>query len=202
MVDQADEPEDDDIDDEDEDFDDDDEVDDDDDDHGLDGEALLDALEARAKQFEADVVIPHCSVCKRPCCALTDVVLDLSFTEAAGLYAIGTNKKKDFDARLPPAIKKQGASYYAHGSPCPAYDVEGHRCEVYDTPKKPRGCSDFPIYSDGDGVTADLRCEAVFAARETLLPLLQKAVGDVVIVHEDEDEQFPDFFVHFSIEPA
>ncbi len=199
MVDQADEPDDDDIDD--------DELDSDDDDEefedgGVDGDALLDALEARAKKFEADVVIPHCSVCKRPCCALTDVVLDLSFTEAAGLYAIGTNKKKDFDANLPAAIKKQGPRYYAHGTPCPAYDVEGHRCEVYETPKKPRGCSDFPIYSDGDGVTADLRCEAVFAARESLQPLLQAAVGDDVIVHEDEDEQFPDFFVHFSIEPV
>jgi Fe-S-cluster containining protein len=175
--------------------------DNDNDDFGDDGEAMLDALEARAKKFEADVVIPHCAVCKRPCCALTDLVLDLSFVEASGLYRIGA-KKKAFDADLPPAIKKQQAHYFAHGTPCPAYDVAGHRCEVYDTERKPRGCSEFPIYADGDGVTADLRCEAVAAALTTLQPMLQAAVGPGGIVHEDIDEAFPDFFVHFSIEPS
>ena len=175
----------------------------------LDGDALLDALEARAKAFEAEVVIPHCAVCKRPCCALTDVVLDLSFSEVSGLYSIGTGKtsmrkplpKNEFDRALPKTVKRQGNNYYAHGAPCPAYDVAGHSCTVYATPKKPRGCSDFPIYADGDGVTADLRCEAVAAARAALQPLLQVAVGDDVVVNEDADDAFPDFFVHFTIEP-
>lgn len=175
----------------------------------IDADALLDAFEARATAFQNDVVIPHCSVCSRPCCALTDVVLDLSFTEVHTLYRIGgrttAKNKREFDQRLPPTVRRQDGRYYAHGEPCPAYDVTGHACTVYGTPKKPQGCSDFPLYADGDGLTADLRCEAIAAARTQLQPLLQQAVDDVaagaVVVVEEADDAFPDFFVRFVLEP-
>jgi hypothetical protein len=120
-------------------------------------------------------------------------VLDLSFVEVKALYRI-TSSKKVFDDALPSTIRAQGGRYYAHGAPCPAFDTASHRCGVYATTTKPRGCSDFPVYEDGDAVTVDLRCEA---ARAHLgdLRLRLAAAG---FADEQVDDAFPDTFVSFT----
>lgn len=155
----------------------------------------LRALLQAAKAFEADVVVPHCVRCARPCCGLSDVVLELSFAQTQRLYSI-TSSKKDFDAALPSMIKKQGDRYYAHGEPCPAYGAD-KRCGVYSTSTKPQSCSDFPVYDDGDAVTADLRCEAV---RDNLAELRKRlravAAGRLV---EERDPDHPDTFLSFVL---
>ncbi len=148
--------------------------------------------------FQREHVIPHCPQCSRPCCALTDVVLDLSFAEVKGLYRI-TSSKKDFDRALPSSIRTQGGRYYAHGSPCPAFDTTAQTCRVYATSTKPVGCSDFPVYEDGDAVTVDLRCEA---AREQLPALRARLVEVVGAVDERRDADFPDTFVSFTTRSA
>ncbi len=149
-------------------------------------------LLAVAKAWERDVVLPHCPQCTRPCCALTDVVLDLSFAEAQALYRI---TKKD---PLPQQLRKQRGRYYAHGARCPAFD-DDHRCRVYHTPHKPQGCSDFPLYDDDGELVADLRCEAVrdnvTALEDALLAALDAGQAlDVV-----EDREFADTFLRFVI---
>ena len=144
--------------------------------------------------FQREHVIPHCTQCSRPCCALTDVVLDLTFAEVKGLYRI-TSSKKDFDRALPPSIRSQRGRYYAHGSPCPAFDTSAQTCGVYGTTTKPQGCSDFPVYEDGDAVTVDLRCEAV---REHLPALRARLVEAAGAVDERRDVDFPDTFVSFT----
>lgn len=144
--------------------------------------------------FQREHVIPHCARCSRPCCALTDVVLDLSFAEVKGLYRI-TSAKRDFDRALPSSIRTQGGRYYAHGAPCPAFDTTAQTCRVYGTATKPEGCSDFPVYEDGDAVTVDLRCEA---AREHLAVLRERLAAAVGDVDEARDADFPDVFVSFT----
>jgi Fe-S-cluster containining protein len=144
--------------------------------------------------FQREVVIPHCPQCVRPCCALTDVVLDLSFAEVRGLYQI-TSSRRDFDRALPSSIRTQNGRYYAHGAPCPAFHTTTHSCRVYGTRTKPRGCSDFPVYEDGDVVTVDLRCEAARSHLSVLRAELAHALGDV---DERRDADFPDTFVTFG----
>ncbi|MDP2341706.1 MAG: YkgJ family cysteine cluster protein [Deltaproteobacteria bacterium] len=151
-----------------------------------------------AKAFEADVVVPHCCACERPCCGLTDVVLELSFPQVQALYSI-TKKKREFDAALPSMIRRQGDRYYAHGEPCPAYETKTQLCKVYATSTKPQSCSDFPVYDDGDAVTADLRCEAVRDQLEGLRARL-RAVAPGRIV-EERDPDHPDTFISFLIKP-
>ena len=160
------------------------------------------ALLQAAKAFEADVVVPHCPACSRPCCGLSDVVLELSFPQEQRLYAI-TRPQKDFDAALPPMIRKQGGAYFAHGAACPAFDTHSHRCGVYGTDAKPQSCSDFPVYDDGDAVTADLRCEAVRTNLEQLRARLAAVVavsgGQLV---EERDPDHADTFVSFLQRPS
>ena len=135
--------------------------------------------------FQREHVIPHCPQCSRPCCALTDVVLDLSFAEVKGLYRI-TSSKKDFDRALPSSIRTQGGRYYAHGSPCPAFDTTAQTCRVYATSTKPVGCSDFPVYEDGDAVTEDdthADTAAVTEAEPEKQPLSE---GEAVAVAQTE----------------
>jgi Fe-S-cluster containining protein len=169
-------------------------------------------LVARAKQWERDVVIPHCAACTKPCCALTDVVLDLSPAEAETLYRITKATQT-----LPPSVRAQGGRYFAHGAPCPAFSVSAQRCSIYDTGRKPRGCDDFPVYEDDDGLTADTRCEAVaahladleealFAALvpgETLAIARRDPAGNNVEDDEDDDDDNnddDDVFVRFRVE--
>ncbi len=144
--------------------------------------------------FQRERVIPHCPRCSRPCCALTDVVLDLSFAQVQGLYQIASSKKA-FDRALPPSIRTQGGRYYAHGAPCPAFDTAAQSCRVYGTATKPQGCSDFPVYEDGEAVTVDLRCEA---ARAHLPALRERLVAAVGALDERPDDEFPDTFVTFT----
>ncbi len=152
-----------------------------------------------AKAFEADVVVPHCSVCTRPCCGLSDVVLELSFPQAQQLYSI-TKSKKEFDRALPSTIRKQHDRYYAHGEPCPAYETTTKRCSVYATSTKPQSCSDFPVYDDNDAVTADLRCESVRDQLPMLRTRLRAIVGDRLI--ETRDVDHPEIFVSFTLRAA
>jgi Fe-S-cluster containining protein len=121
-------------------------------------------LTTALKDHQDRVIIPHCPSCSRPCCRLTDLVLDLDWTEVQTLYRIGSSKRA-FDAKLrdgsgPTSIRAQDGRYFAHGEPCPAYGAD-QRCGVYNTKAKPIGCSDFPVYIDGDVVVADKRCEAL-----------------------------------------
>ena len=152
------------------------------------------ALLRAARAFEQDVVIPHCVACARPCCGLSDVVLELNFQQVQALYKI-EKPKKAFDRALPTSIKKQGDRYYAHGEPCPAYDLTTKPCGVYGSDLKPQECSDFPVYSDGDVVTADLRCEALRAGLDDLRKRLRAADDSVV---EERDGAFPDTFLTFT----
>jgi Fe-S-cluster containining protein len=156
-------------------------------------------LSAAAKAWERDVVIPHCRQCSRPCCALTDVVLDLSPREVQTLYRIGPSTKAQ---DLPSTIRRQGQRFFAHGQPCPAFDTDSHRCGVYDTDEKPSGCSDFPVYADGDGITADRRCEAVKANLAGLEDALVEALDDGATLTVATDPDFPDTFVFFQVEAA
>jgi Fe-S-cluster containining protein len=120
-------------------------------------------LRAAVDDHQARVIIPHCAVCTKPCCALDELVLELDWRRARTLYQIkGT--RSAFDQRVhegsgPPELKEARGLYYAHSKPCPAY--VDRKCAVYGTDIKPPGCSDFPLYVDGDAVTADRRCEAV-----------------------------------------
>ena len=156
-------------------------------------------MRAAAHAFERDVVIPHCASCSRPCCGLTDVVLELSFQQVDALYQIG-KPQKDFDRALPSMIKKQGDRYYAHGAACPAFNTADHRCRVYETKTKPQECSDFPVYDDDDVITADRRCEAVDANLADLRRRLRAAVSDpALLVDEEPDGEFPELFVTFAI---
>ena len=136
-------------------------------------------LVAAARLYQEQVVIPHCAVCSRPCCKLDELVLDLDWPRVRALYQI-TSSRKAFNAALPTNIKEERGTYYAHGQPCPAYDDVTKRCNVYGTDTKPPSCTDFPVYEDGDVITADTRCEAVN------LDELQKRLGDVVREHDDE----------------
>ncbi len=156
--------------------------------------AVLARLVQAAKTFEADVVIPHCAQCSRPCCGLTDVVLDLGQREALALYQIQKGRP------LPAALRRQGPRYYAHGAPCPAFDTSSHRCGVYDTDVKPQGCSDFPIYADDDVITIDLRCEAIAAAQQRFEDALVSTLNDDETLAISVDVDHPDTFVSFGVE--
>ncbi len=147
-----------------------------------------------AADVQRELIVPHCPRCTRPCCALTDVVLDLSFHEVRALYRI-EKSQRDFDRALPLQLKKAQGRYFAHQTPCPAFESATHRCTVYGTADKPQGCTDFPVYRDGDGLTVDLRCEAAVAALPELQARASQAVGEVVQTH---DEQFPDAFVRLE----
>jgi Fe-S-cluster containining protein len=154
-------------------------------------------LAQAAASYQERAVIPHCRVCARPCCKLDELVLDLDWRRTQKLYRIGTSRRA-FDRSLhegtgPAHIREAQGRYYAHGAPCPAYDEEGRGCRVYGSDLKPEGCSDFPVYRDGDVVTADLRCEAVDVAALQLH--LEAETGRPL--RATPDAQFP-FFVAFA----
>jgi len=58
------------------------------------------------------------------------------------------------------------------------------------------GCSDFPVYADGDCLTADLRCEAVDI--DTLSAWVVDALGPETRVVQSADRDFP-FLVSLSV---
>lgn len=154
-------------------------------------------LAAAAITYQERVVIPHCASCTRPCCKLDELVLEMEWSQARALYKIGGTRHA-FDQAVhegtgPEDIRESFGRYYAHGKPCPAYDLETRRCAVYATPAKPAGCSEFPVYKDGNVVTADLRCEAVHA--DELHRHLEQETGRPV--QRAVDAQFS-FFVTYE----
>lgn len=116
-------------------------------------------------QYQEQVIICHCKSCQRPCCKLTDVVLEFDWRRLKRFYTIDVSQKAfDYGLRheqIPEYIRKQDGLYYAHGSPCPAYNIERHQCRYYSNSLKPQNCTDFPVYLDGGTVVADTRCEAL-----------------------------------------
>ncbi|OGT20999.1 MAG: hypothetical protein A2V90_08675 [Gammaproteobacteria bacterium RBG_16_57_12] len=123
---------------------------------------------------------------------MTDVVLEFDWAHLAALYKIDISRK-EFDRRLreagePHYIRKMRGRYFAHGSPCPAYDSQGKGCRVYGTALKPDNCSDFPVYFDGDEIVADTRCEAMNV--QELLNYLHPAVSELEL-HHAVDRDFP-----------
>lgn len=154
-------------------------------------------MRAAVDAHQARVIIPHCAVCTKPCCNLDELVLEMEWKSAQALYQIkGT--RAAFDKTLhegdgPPDLKESHGKYYAHTQPCRAY--VDRKCSVYGTDKKPEGCSDFPLYVDGDAVTADRRCEAIDVdeVQRHLESFLGRPMTKTI------DAQF-DFFVTF--EPA
>lgn len=149
-------------------------------------------LARAAADWQARHVILHCALCLEPCCRLNTVVLELDWRRLCALYRID-EPQRAFDARLaagkgPEHIRKQGDRYFAHGRPCPAFDEESHRCAVYGTVDKPPSCTEFPVYLDGDAVTADRRCEAVDVA--SLRSQLEQAMGAPLA--EKPDVEFPE----------
>ena len=123
------------------------------------------SLQNTLSRYQAQVIIPHCRRCLKPCCNLTEVVLDFDWRHLVPFYQIDLGQHA-FDRSLrdgsgPAHIRKQDGLYYAHGSPCPAYNSSQRRCNYYQSSAKPSNCSDFPIYLDGLSIVADKRCEAV-----------------------------------------
>lgn len=149
-------------------------------------------LAGAAADWQARIIVPHCARCREPCCRLRTVVLELDWRRLCALYRID-EPRRAFDARLaagtgPEHIRRQGDRYFAHGQPCPAFDQATHRCAVYGTALKPPTCTDFPIYLDGDVITADRRCEAVDV--EALRLHLERAGGTPMAPEPDGD--FPE----------
>ena len=152
------------------------------------------SLRTLAATFQTARIIPHCPTCARPCCGLTDVVLDLSRAEADTLYRIGRRSSKR--QPLPSTLREEAGRFYAHGAPCPAYVDQ--RCSIYGTPNKPSGCTDFPLYLDGDLLTADRRCEALEEHLTELRTRVDEVLGAELVELADPD--FENVFVYFGVD--
>ena len=151
------------------------------------------ALEAAAASYQDAQVIPHCTACTSPCCRLDKLVLELEWKQVKVLWNI-EEARAAFDKRLaggkgPTEIRAGNGLYYIHSKPCPAYDQAGGTCRVYGQPTKPAGCSDFPVYVDGDCIMADLRCEAVDI--EALTARIAEAAGPEFRIVQSADRDFP-----------
>jgi len=160
------------------------------------------ALAASAAAYQTAKIIPHCPRCAQPCCKLTKLVLELDWAQVKGLWQL-KESRQEFDRRLaagkgPVEIRPANGLYYAHQKPCPAY-VDGRGCSVYQTPLKPVGCSDFPVYEDGGELTADLRCEAVDLP--ALKAWIARDLGPDWRLAQSADRDFP-FLVTLSPRPA
>ena len=152
-----------------------------------------DPLASVIADYQSEVVIPHCARCAKPCCKLDALVLDLSWKQFRTIWRI-EESRADFDRRLeagqgPTEIRAAKGRYYAHTKACPAYDLEHGTCGVYNLAAKPRGCSDFPVYQDGDYIVADLRCEAV--KLDDLMGRIAQAAGPGARVGKSADADFP-----------
>lgn len=165
--------------------------------------SLVAKLEAAASAYQDAQVIPHCGVCAKPCCRLDSLVLELNWKQVKVFWRLEESRAA-FDQRLsagqgPEEIRAANGLYYAHQKPCPAYDLTARTCTVYGQDIKPAGCSDFPVYADGDSLTVDLRCEAVDLG--ALLGWVADAVGPRFRVVHSADEAFP-FLVEVSLRRA
>jgi Fe-S-cluster containining protein len=160
--------------------------------HHIQRYATKNILQQSIKQYQSREIISHCQVCQRPCCKLTDVVLEFDWKHLRELYRIELGQKA-FDRSLrdgsgPEYVRKQMGLYYTHGSPCPAYDEVTRRCRHYHSRLKPDNCTDFPLYLDGETIVADLRCEAM--NKDRLLAQLQSALPNLRF-RSKPDPKFP-----------
>lgn len=154
---------------------------------------LVTALQDAALTYQQAHVVKHCPTCSKPCCRLDTLVLELDWQQVMVFWQIDKSRSA-FDRLLssgkgPREIRTAGGRYFIHQKACPAYDDEGRSCRVYNQPLKPAGCSDFPVYRDGDCIIADLRCEAVNL--EALLAWLGNVVGPEFRISHAADQDFP-----------
>ena len=161
---------------------------------------LAQELAGAAEAYQREIVIPHCAECTKPCCRLDPLVLELDWRQLKGIWRIEESRRA-FDKRLysgqgPEEIRAADGLYFAHGKACPAYDEAGKSCRVYGQDLKPAGCSDFPVYEDGDAIIADLRCEAVDLA--ALTDWMAEAVGRDYRIVQSPDPDFP-FLVTLTV---
>lgn len=155
---------------------------------------LSETLQKAAASYQEAHVIGHCRQCSRPCCRLDALVLELNWKQVRVLWQ-REEARPAFDRLLasgqgPKEIRAgDDGLYYVHQRPCPAYDQAQGSCRVYNQPIKPTGCSDFPVYEDGDRIIADLRCEAVDL--EVLTQWLAEALGPELRIVRSADRDFP-----------
>lgn len=157
-------------------------------------------LARAASAYQVAEVIPHCASCAQPCCRLQSLVLELEWKQLKSFWRLDAARPA-FDRRLaagegPAEIRAANGLYYVHGKACPVYDEVDGSCQVYDRAIKPVGCSDFPVYEDGDCLVADLRCEAVDLA--ALTGYVARSVGPGARIVQVADEEFP-FLVTLSL---
>ena len=150
-------------------------------------------LRAAVAAYQEEHVVPHCSVCAKPCCKLDTHVLELGWKQVKIFWRL-QESRASFDRRLasgkgPEEIRAGGGRYYVHRRVCPAYDEINRCCRVYDQVLKPVGCSDYPVYEDGDCIVADCRCEAVDV--EVLAAWVERAVGPAFRVVRSSNREFP-----------
>lgn len=153
-----------------------------------------------AAAYQAADVIPRCAGCAKPCCRLESLVLELGWKQLKSFWRLEESRAA-FDRRLsagqgPEEIRAGNGLYYIHRKACPAYDEVHRTCQVYDQEIKPAGCTDFPVYQDGDGIIADLRCEAVDL--KALTALMARSLGREFRIVKSADVDFP-FLVSLSV---
>lgn len=156
-----------------------------------------------AQTFQALHVIPRCAGCRRPCCRLETLVLELDWKRLRALWGLD-DQRSSFDARLargqgPPELRARDGFYYAYRKVCPAYDGGKRSCRVYATGLKPPGCTDFPVYEQDGALVADLRCEGV--SLEELERFVSEALGAKVTTKRFVDPEFP-FLVTLRCGPS
>ena len=157
-------------------------------------------LQAAAASYQDAHVIDRCAVCVKPCCRLDTHVLELNWKQVKVFWRLEESRAV-FDKRLsagkgPEEIRAGNQRYYVHRKACPAYDETGRSCRVYDQTLKPAGCTDYPVYGDGDCIIADLRCEAVDI--DVLAAWIARAVGPKFGIGRSADRDFP-FLVSLSV---
>lgn len=163
-------------------------------------QSLAANLQAAADAYQRAHVIEHCTVCAKPCCRLDTLVLELNWKQVKVFWQLDESRAA-FDRRLasgkgPEEIRAADGLYFAHQKACPAYDEARHCCRVYYQAIKPAGCSDFPVYGDGNALIADLRCEAVDI--DELAAWVARALGPEFRVAQSADRDFP-FLITLSV---
>ncbi len=163
-------------------------------------QGLATNLQAAADSYQRAHVIEHCAVCAKPCCRLDTHVLELNWKQVKVFWQLDESRAA-FDRRLasgkgPEEIRAGDGLYFAHRKVCPAYDEAQHCCRVYDQAIKPTGCSDYPVYGDGNALIADLRCEAVDI--DELAAWVARALGPAFHVTQSADRDFP-FLVTLTV---
>ncbi len=164
---------------------------------------LAKELADAAAAYQAAEIVPHCTVCANPCCKLQSLVLELDWKQLKSFWKLEESRPA-FDKRLaagkgPEEIRAGNGLYYIHGKVCPAYDQSCGTCSVYGQDIKPVGCTDFPVYEDGNILVADLRCEAVDL--KALTAWIARSIGPGFRIVQSADEEFP-FLVSLEVKAA